>query len=95
MDDEAARAESFDAAIGQGNHQWAVVHRMLRELTGPNGTITRVEIQFRSPNIKGQVLTARGRVTSRADDSLALDIWTEDQHGTTLGVGTASVTLPS
>ncbi|MFA7322761.1 MAG: hypothetical protein WC005_00210 [Candidatus Nanopelagicales bacterium] len=93
MDDSAARAEGFPAAIGMGNYQWAILHRMLRGYTGPNGVIVRVEIKFRRPNVKGQILTPMGRVTSVDGRVIGLDVWTEDQTGARLGEGTAQVVL--
>ena len=99
MDDEAGRAAGYPTAFGMGNLQWAYMHNMLREWIGDSGRILSVSCQFRAPNTKGQTVTARGVVTSiRHQDGMChadLDVWTEDQSGSRLAPGTASVVFPS
>jgi acyl dehydratase len=95
MDDEAGRAAGFPTAFGMGNLQTAYFHAVLREWLGGGGRIAKLSFQFRSPNLKGQTVTARGKVTSigssPADPHAELEIWTEDQDGTKLAIGTATV----
>ena len=98
MDDEAGRSAGQAGAFGMGNLQVSYLHNLLRQWIGPNGTILALTCQFRAINSKGMVVTARGRVTeveSPADGPVVvrLEVWTEDQDGTRLAPGTASVAL--
>ena len=82
-----------------GNLQWAWIHCMLRGwLDEHGGRIVSVSCQFRSPNLKGQVVTAKGVVTAvreGSDETLVdLEVWTEVDDGTRLAPGTATVALP-
>lgn len=99
MDDEAGRAAGYPTAFGMGNLQWAYMHNMLRQWIGDSGRIVSVSCQFRAPNTKGQTVTARGVVASvRHEDGTChadIDLWTEDQSGSRLAPGTASVAFPS
>ena len=76
-----------------GNLQWAYLHNMLRSWIGENGEILTIEVQFRSPNVKGQTVTAKGVVTAVDGDVISLDVWTEQQEGTKLAPGSAKVKM--
>ena len=98
MDDEAGKRAGYESAFGMGNLQWAYLHDLLRQWMGDDGRIVRLGCQFRSANVKGQTITAHGRVTAVRDEGneriVDLDIWTEEQHGKKLAPGTATVALP-
>jgi acyl dehydratase len=94
MDDEAGAAAGNGGAFGMGNLQWAYLHNMLRDWMGPDGEILSIEVQFRSPNVKGQTVTAHGVVTAVEGDVVSLDVWTEQQEGVKLAPGSAKVRLP-
>ncbi len=64
MDDEAGQAAGYATAFGMGNLQWSYLHNVVREWMGERGTIERLSCQFRGPNLKGQTVTGRGRVTA-------------------------------
>ncbi len=91
MDDEAARREGFSKAFGMGNLQWSFVHSLLREFIGQDGSILRLDVQFRSPNLRGQRVTAFGTVTGVEGDTITIDLWTQEDEGSRLAVGTALV----
>ena len=93
MDDEAGAAAGNGGAFGMGNLQWAYLHNMLRNWIGENGEILSIEVQFRSPNVKGQTVTAKGTVTAIDGDVISLDVWTEQQEGIKLAPGSAKVKL--
>ncbi|HLN18390.1 MAG TPA: MaoC/PaaZ C-terminal domain-containing protein [Acidimicrobiales bacterium] len=99
MDDEAGREAGYDGAFGMGNLQWAYLHDVLRQWLGDEGRIERVSCQFRGPNLKGQTVTARGRIKAvrRAGErfEVDLDVWTENQDGEPLAPGEATVSLPA
>lgn len=98
MDDDAGKAAGYTGAFGMGNLQWAFLHNMLREWIGEDGRIVRVACQFRGPNLKGAVVTARGNVTKvepAGEESVVdLDVWTENADGTKIAVGQATVAIP-
>ena len=93
MDDAAGEAAGNGGAFGMGNLQWAYLHNMLRSWIGENGEILSIEEQFRSPNVKGQTVTAKGVVTAVDGDVISLDVWTEQQEGTKLAPGSAKVKM--
>jgi len=95
MDDEAGAAAGNGGAFGMGNLQWAYLHNMLRDWMGPNVTNLNMEVQFSSINHKNQIVSAKGVVTAVDGDVVTLDVWTEQQEGTKLAPGTATVRLPA
>ncbi len=99
MDDEAGRAAGYDTAFGMGNLQWSYLHNVLRAWMGDDGRIERLSCQFRGPNLKGQTVSARGRVTAVRPGAerveIDLEVWTENQDGEPLAPGTATVSLPT
>jgi acyl dehydratase len=99
MDDAAGREAGYPSAIGMGNLQWAFLHNVLREWMGDDGRIEQVACQFRSPNLKDQTVSARGRIESIHPDAdrvvVELAVWTEVDGGDPLAPGTAIVSLPN
>ncbi|MFE3058772.1 hypothetical protein [Nocardia sp. NPDC059239] len=99
MDDDAGVAAGYPGAFGMGNLQWAYLHNVLRTWLGTDGEIRQLSCQFRSPNLKGQTVSARARVTAIdvvADETyVALDVWTENQDGEKLAPGSCVVSFPS
>jgi acyl dehydratase len=97
MDDEAGRAAGYPSAFGMGNLQWAYLHDLLRQWLGDDGRILSVACEFRAANVQGQVVTARGSVTAVRDEGdeliVDLDVWTEEQSGTKLAPGRATVAI--
>jgi acyl dehydratase len=99
MDDDAGRAAGYPSAFGMGNLQWAYLHNLLRQWGGDDLQIVSLSCQFRAANVKGQTVTARGVVKAVRDQDgrriVDLDIWTEDQNGTRLAPGQATVSMPA
>ena len=99
MDNEAGRAAGYPSAFGQGNLQWSYLHNVLRQWLGDDGTIEHLSCSFRGANVKGQTVTARGRVTAVTGRDgrrvVELDVWTENDAGQPLAPGTARVSLPA
>ena len=98
MDDEAGKAAGYPTAFGMGNLQWSYLHALLRQRIGDEGRILRLGCQFRSPNTKGQIVTAHGKITAiREEDGetvVDLEIWTDNDSGKVMAPGTATVALP-
>jgi acyl dehydratase len=103
MDDEAGRAAGFPSAFGMGNLLWAYLHNMLRdwietEFAG-EGRIVSVDLSFRSPNLRGQTVAARGTVTAVREEAgqtlVDLDIAVVDRDApdTVLAPGKATIAV--
>ena len=99
MDDEAGQRAGYSSAFGMGNLQWAYLHNLLRQWIGDEGRILNLACQFRSPNTKGQTITAKGVVTAVREEGgervIELEVWTEEQSGKKLAPGTAVVAVPA
>jgi hypothetical protein len=97
MDDDEGRHEGFAGAFIMAPLSHAYVHAMLREWMEDDGRsrIVNVDVRLKSPLLRGRTLTAGGTVTAvrRDGDELLvdLDVWQEDETGTTLGKGSAAV----
>lgn len=95
MDDEAGRQAGLPSAIGMGNLGVAQIHCLLRSWIGAGGRIAAVNVEFRSPAVRGRANSAHGSVTGVTVDGdrrrIDLDVWIEDDTGTTLTSGTAIV----
>src|SRR5690349_13831845 len=63
MDDEAGRAAGYSGAFGMGRLQHSYLHLLLDDWLKHENRIVKLAAQFRAPNLKGMVLTARGRIT--------------------------------
>jgi hypothetical protein len=99
MDDEAGRSEGFSSSFIMAPLEHAYLHAMLRDWIGEEGRIVSVNVRLRSPLLRGRTLTAGGRVTSvsrEADEVVVeLEVWEEDDQGTRLVPGTATVAFPA
>jgi hypothetical protein len=98
MDDEAGKTAGYPSAFGMGNLQWSYLHTLLRNWMGENGRIVQLACQFRSANVKGQVLTAHGKVAAVRDNGtetlVELEVWIDNDSGQVMAPGTATVGLP-
>ena len=100
MDDEAGRAQGFPGAFGMGNLMWSYLHNLVRDWMGDDGRIVKVGCSFRSPNLRGMTVEARGTVTAVRDDNgerlvdLDLVVVDHDAPDTILVPATATVALP-
>ena len=95
MDDEVARHEGFPSAFAMAPLTFSYLQTMLRDWIGEQGRIVSVAIQLRSPFLRGRTLTAGGRITDVRSDgpmtSVDLDVVADDDLGTRLAQGTATV----
>jgi acyl dehydratase len=99
MDDEVGRFEGFSGAFIMAPLSHAYLHAMLREWIGEEGRIVSVAMRLRSPLFRGRTLTASGTVTAvrREGDEVFvdLDVAEDDDEGTRLAPGTATVAFPA
>ena len=95
MDDEVAQHEGFTGAFAMAPLTFSYVQAMLREWVADRGRIVTVAIQLRSPFLRGRMLTATGTVTAIREEGgetlVEADIWADDDQGTRLVAGTATV----
>jgi acyl dehydratase len=100
MDDEAGRAQGFPGAFGMGNLMWSYLHNLVRDWMGDDGRIVSMACSFRSPNLRGMTVEARGTVTAVRDEKgerlvdLELAVVDHDNPDTVLVPATATVALP-
>jgi acyl dehydratase len=97
MDDAAAQELGLPGAIGMGNLQAAYLHNLVRDWLAGRGRLKTFKCRFAGLNLKGQEVTASGRVTSvsKSDGAIEaeLEIWTADPEGQRLASGTCSVVI--
>lgn len=99
MDDDAGRAQGFPGAFGMGNLMWSYLHNLVRDWMGDDGRIVRMGCSFRSPNLRGMTVEARGTVTAVRDEDgervvdLELVVVDHDSPDTVLVPATATVAL--
>ena len=99
MDDEAGRAQGFPGAFGMGNLMWSYLHNLVRDWMGDDGRIVKMGCSFRSPNLRGMTVEARGTVSAVRDENgerlVDLDLIVVDQANpdTVLVPATATVAL--
>jgi acyl dehydratase len=99
MDDEAGRAQGFPGAFGMGNLMWSYLHNLVRDWMGDDGRIVTMACSFRSPNLRGMTVEARGTVTAVRDEGgeklvdLDLTVVDHDNAETVLVPATATVAL--
>ena len=100
MDDDAGRAQGFPGAFGMGNLMWSYLHNLVRDWMGDDGRIVAMGCSFRSPNLRGMTVEARGTVTAVRDEDgerivdLELVVVDKDAPDTVLVPATATVALP-
>lgn len=100
MDDDAGRAQGFPGAFGMGNLLWSYLHNLVRDWMGDDGRLVAMACSFRSPNLRGMTVEARGTVTAVHDEGgerlveLSLVVVDHDAPDTILVPATATVALP-
>ena len=99
MDDAAGQAQGFPGAFGMGNLMWSYLHNLVRDWAGDDGRIVSMSCSFRSPNLRGMTVEARGTVTAVRDEDgerivdLELIVVDHDNADTVLVPATATVAL--
>jgi acyl dehydratase len=71
--------------------------RLLTDWMGRAGFLKTLGFQMRRPNLLGETIAVRGRVTKKQSDGrVELEVWIENARDTTITVpGSATVILPS
>jgi hypothetical protein len=82
-----------------GNLMWSYLHNLVRDWMGDDGRIVSMGCSFRSPNLRGMTVEARGIVTALRDENgerlvdLELAVVDHDNPDTVLVPATATVVL--
>src|SRR5947209_2601626 len=99
MDSRAGQQAGYPGAFAMGNLQYSYMHCMLRNWIGDEGRIVHVECQFRAPNLNDLRVIVHGTVTAiREEDGetlVDLDLLSENEEGTVMAPGKATVALPA
>ncbi len=96
-DDEYARSQGLPAAIADGMHSTNWLSAMLADHFGAHYVANgELRTKFIRPTYANIPVTVRGQITERTlsangDIKIIMDVWCEDDTGTKLTVGDASV----
>jgi len=100
-DHDYARTQGLEAAIADGMHSTNWLSTMMSDHFGPDYLVNgALRTKYIKPTFLDVPVTARGVITGKEknDDGsvrYALEVWCEDDKGTKLTVGDASVTVTS
>jgi hypothetical protein len=98
-DDAYARSQGLPAAIADGMHSTNWLSAMMADHFGAHYVAHgELRTKFIKPTYANVPITARGQITERTvsangDIKITLDVWCEDDKGTKLTVGDASVLI--
>ena len=71
-----------------------LVGRFVADWAGPDATLRNVSIKLGTPNLPGDTMTFRGKVSSKGDDEVTLEIAGKNSWGDHV-TGTVRVALPN
>ena len=99
-DYEYVQRRGFSRPFVDGQMLGAFLAQMLADWTGDPGAISKLGFRFRDFAYPGDVLTCRGRVTSKSSQGgqnlVECELWVENQEGAlVLSPGHATLKLPS
>ena len=99
-DHEYLQKRGFSRPFVDGQMLGAFLAQMLADWTGDPGVISKLGFRFRYFAYPGDVLTCRGRVTSKSSQEgqnlVECELWVENQEGTlVIYPGHATLRLPS
>jgi len=96
-DDEYARSQGLPAAIADGMHSTNWLSAMMADHFGAHYVVHgELRTKFIKPTYANVPITTRGQITDRTvsangDIKITMEVWCEDDKGTKLTVGDASV----
>jgi hypothetical protein len=98
MEDDAGRSAGYPTAFGMGNLTWAYLHVALHEWFGEEARVAAAGVQYRSAVTRGKRVLVTGTVTAvrpaaNGGTEVDLALRAEDQDGTLLAPGTATVVV--
>lgn len=98
-DKDFAVAQGLPSVIVHGALKNAFLGQLITDWIGEGGTLKKLACQYRGMDMPGDVLTCRGRVTSKyvkdGQHYVECEIWIENGKGEKTTPGTATVVLPS
>ena len=98
-DEGYAKSQGLQGAIADGMHSTNWISTMMTATFGRAYLESgRLRTKYIKPTFVGKPLYVFGKITAREDRDMStyveLEVWTEDDEGTKLTVGEASVELP-
>lgn len=97
MDDEEGRRAGYPGSIAMGRLLWSYAHRMLRDWQ-PGGRVATLSLQFRGPVLRDAPFDVRATVSGVREQEgerlIDVELSIEDEAGTVLAPGTATVAVP-
>ena len=93
----AVEHDGLPGLLVSGSWKQHLVAQMLRAWAGPDGWMSRLELQFRRMNVAGDTLTAWGRIAELDEAGgvavVRCDVGIRDAHGTESSPGRATCLL--
>lgn len=95
-DERLAQAMGLVAPPVQGTLKYALLARLVERWLGDSGAVISIEAQYRGVDYEDDTLTARGRIAAVDGDSVAIEVWIDNQRGecTTRGKAIVRVAEP-
>jgi acyl dehydratase len=98
-DYQLMRSRGMPDVVGQGALSAAYIASMVTNWCTPDGFLKKLSVQYRHYSFPGDVLTAKGVVTSKhqekGDNLVMCDVCAENQYGREVTIGQAVVSLPT
>lgn len=102
LDEEAARRVGLDGVIAHGMLSMAFLGQFVQQQIAPFATsrLVSLNVRFASMVRLGDVITCLGIVKERTlandgQESVRIECWAQNQHGTRVTTGEAIVSIPS
>lgn len=97
-DKDYARQRGFDGVIIHGSLKGSYMAQVLTNFAGARGWVAGLRCEYRSPDVPGAPLTARGVVeaveTSEDETRIHVALWVENAAGLTTTRGSGAVVFP-
>jgi len=97
-DKDAAQAAGWDGPIVPGLFTAAFLAQMLTNWITPEGTIKKIQANYRRPHVAGDKMSIKGKVTGKREEAgsclVDCEIWVENDKGEQTSPGSAVIALP-
>lgn len=92
-DKDFALSMGLPDVIIQGLYKTVTIAQMLKEWTGDNRTIKRINVRHLGMDVVGNTLTAGGKVTAVYGNRVECEVWLDNQTGQRTVSGTATLVI--
>jgi acyl dehydratase len=94
-DERVAERMRLPGTPVQGTYRYALMGQLVESCIGPRAVLSRISANYRGLALDGEVLTARGTVTSVDQNgegiTLRMSVWVEGESGAKVAEGEALV----